>query len=128
MSRESRSFGDDHEVDVDDLPARRRDARHDVAQQRHAGGALVGRVGVGEQGADVAQAGGTQDGVDHGVRRHVGVGVAGEAELVVDGKTAEHEAPIRREPVGVEADADPRRQPRSPTKAGRRRAAGRPAW
>ena len=64
------------------LPARRRQARDDVAQQGEARGALEGGVGVGEQRADVAHAGGAQQRVDHGMRGDVGVGVAGEAPVV----------------------------------------------
>jgi hypothetical protein len=56
--------------------------------------------------ADVAQPGGAEQGVDHGVGEHVGVGVPVEAELVGDLDPAEQQRPALDEAVGVEADAE----------------------
>ncbi len=77
-------------------------------QQLHAVGAAPGRVGVGEQAAEVAQPGGAEQGVGHGVGDHVGVAVAGQARAV-EGHAAEDQpaAGVVAERVDVEAQADP---------------------
>ena len=60
-----------------------------AAQQRERVGAAPALVGVGEVLADVAEARGAEQRVDHGVREHVGVGVPVEAALVLDLDAAE---------------------------------------
>ena len=93
-------------VDVDD-PARDR-ADHG-AQQVDRVGVAPGLVVVGEERADVALAGGAEQGVDHGVGEHVGVGVPGEAARVIDLDPAEDEAAPLGEAVAVVADPDAHR-------------------
>ena len=68
-----------------------RDPRHDVAQQLHRRRAAVLLVGRGEQGAEVGQAGRTEQRVGDRVRDGVGVGVPGETGAPVDRHTTEHE-------------------------------------
>ena len=65
---------------------------------------LVGR----EVGAEVAEPGGAEHRVDHGVGDDVGVGVALEPQVVLDLDPAEHQPPPGGEPVAVVADPDPR--------------------
>jgi hypothetical protein len=64
------------------------------------------RVVVGEVGAEVAEAGGAEQRVDHGMGEDVGVGVAGEAALVLDLDPAEDERAAVVEAVAVVADPD----------------------
>ena len=104
-----------------------RHARHDVAQQGDARGALVGGVGVGEQRRRCRPC-----------RRRPARRRSRRAWR--RRRRSDRRSPSRRrsrapqstrrrsggEPVRVETDADPRRQPRSPTTAGRS-ASGRSA-
>ena len=53
-------------------------------------------IGVGEQLADVAQAGGAEHGVHERVRRHVGVGVSGETLRVAISTPPSTSVPRRR--------------------------------
>ena len=59
-------------------------------------------------------AGGAEQGVDHGVGEHVGVGVAGEAARVLDLDPAEDQAAALGEAVAVVADPDAHRDQSSP--------------
>src|SRR5665811_1202495 len=98
-----RLLADDGRVDVDDLAADRADGG---AQQVDRVGAAPALLVVGEEGADVAAAGGAQQRVDHRVGEHVGVGVAAEAARVLDLHTAQDQRPALGEAVTVVADAD----------------------
>ena len=60
----------------------------------------------GKSVAEVAEAAGAEQRVDHRVGEHVGVGVAPEPALVLDLDPAEHQPPPGGEPVAVVADAD----------------------
>ena len=64
---------------------------------------LVGR----EELAEVAEPAGAEQGVDHRVGEDVGVGVAGEAAVVLDLDPAEHQRLALDQAVAVVADADP---------------------
>ena len=81
-------------------------ADHDAQQVDRVGVAPVLLV-VGEELADVAEAAGAEQRVDHRVGEHVGVGVAGEAALVLDLDPADHQAVALDEAVAVVADSDP---------------------
>jgi hypothetical protein len=59
---------------------------------------------------DVAQAGGPEQRVDHGVGQHVGVGVAGQSGVVGDRDAAEDQRPPGRERVRVDPEARADRQ------------------
>ena len=98
-------------VDVADGQAGRRERRDDVAQQPERVGVLPLRLGVGEVRADVAQACGAEQRVDHRVREHVGVGVAGEPLLVGHLDAAEDQPPPGREAVGVDPEPGADHQP-----------------
>ena len=91
------------------LTIRPRDRADHGAQQVDRVGVAPALVVVGEERADVAHAGGAEQGVDHRVGEHVGVGVAGEAALVLDLDPAEDQAPPLGEAVAVVADADAHR-------------------
>ena len=56
--------------------------------------------------ADVAEPGGAEQGVDHRVGEDVGVGVAGEAAVVLDLDPAEHKPLALHEAVAVVASPD----------------------
>src|SRR5262249_15270231 len=68
-------------------------------------GARPTLIGVRKVLADVAQAGGAEQGIGDRVRDHVGVAVAGETALVGKLASAEDQSPrpVVREPVDVEA-------------------------
>src|SRR5215213_2367505 len=99
-------LADDGGVDVDDPPADRAD---DGAQHVDRVGVAPALLVVGEERADVARAGRPEQRVDHRVGEHVGVGVAGEAELVLDLDTAQDQAAALGEAVAVVADPDAHR-------------------
>ena len=69
-------------------------------------GALPFRIGVGKQPADVADAGGAEHRVGHGVTDDVGVRVAVEAELERNRDAGEDQRTSGDEPVQVVAVAD----------------------
>ena len=91
------------------LTIRARDGADRGAQQVDRVGVAPALVVVGEEGADVAAAGGAEQGVDHRVGEHVGVGVAGEAARVLDLDPAEDEPAALGEAVAVVADPDAHR-------------------
>jgi hypothetical protein len=62
--------------------------------------------GVGEEFADVAQGGGTQEGVGDGVQQCVGIGVAEQAFAVGNGNAAQNQGATFNEPVDVIALSD----------------------
>ena len=88
-------LGHDRAVDVAGLPAGRPDQADRVRQQLDAVGAGQARVVVGEQLADVAEAGRAEQGVGDGVGDGVGVAVAGQAARVGEADAAQHERPRR---------------------------------
>src|SRR5260221_5217624 len=55
--------------------------------------------------ADVAKAGGAEQGIGEGVKDDVGIAVAGEAAVMGQLDSAEHDRPVSGEGVDVEADA-----------------------
>jgi len=93
------ALGDDRGVDVHDgepgIVEHRRDAPDEVERV----GVPPRLLGVGKVLADVAQAGRPQQRVDDGVGEDVGVRMAVEPEVVVDLDAAEHQPPVRYEPV-----------------------------
>ena len=76
------------------------------AQQVDRVGVAPALVVVGEERADVADAGGAEQRVDHGVGEDVSVGVALEAALVLDLDPAEDQPAAGGEAVAVVADPD----------------------
>ena len=103
VRRQPRLLADERRVDVDDPAGDRAD---DGAQQVDRVGVAPALLVVGEERADVAAAGGAEQGVDHRVGEDVGVGVPGEAALVLDLDPAEDQAAALREAVAVVADPD----------------------
>ena len=75
----------------------------DRAQQRDRVRVLPLRIRVREVLADVAEPGGAEQRVDHRVGEDVGVGVAGEPDVVRDRDAAEDQRPAGRERVRVDA-------------------------
>ncbi len=69
-------------------------------------GVLPPRIGIGEEGAQVAGGRGPQDGVNDGMGDGVRVGVAEQPLLEGDPLAAEDERPPLDQPVGVVPDAD----------------------
>ena len=103
-------FGDDGTIDmVDDAP-RSRNKRGGVGEEQMRRRALPARIGRREMLADIAEAGGAEQSVGDGVKRDVGVAVAGKAALVGDRDAAEHDWPIAGKGVDVEAHASARNQ------------------
>ena len=76
-------------VGIDKLKAQLAHIVHHTGKQYHRIGTLVGRVGIGEQLADVSPAAGAQNGVGQGVREHIGIRVAQQAALVGNVDTAD---------------------------------------
>src|SRR5919197_1101856 len=68
---------------------------------------LVGR----EERAEIAQPGGPEHGIDHGMGEDVGIGVPREPPVVRHLDPAQEQGAILPEPVGVIADAHPRAHP-----------------
>src|ERR1039457_4348383 len=58
-------------------------------------------IGVGEVHADIAEGGGSQDGVGDGVGQYVSVGMAFKAEVGGDSDTSEDQRTVRGETVDV---------------------------
>ena len=85
------------------------DAGDDLGEQPAAVEPLPLRVGVGEELADVAERGGAEQGVGDRVEDDVGVGVAGQAALVVDPDAAEDQRAALDQPMGVVTDPDAHR-------------------
>ena len=73
----------DGAVHVDQLQTMRQNTREHRLEQLDRIGVAIALVAVGEVLADVAEARGTQQRVDHRVGKHVGVGMAVQAELRV---------------------------------------------
>ncbi len=67
----------------------------------------VCRVGIGKQLADVAQAGGPQQGIGHGVQQHVGVAVANGRAIVGDIDAAQSQRSTGRQPMRIVSDSNP---------------------
>ena len=109
MGQELGTLGEDDAVDVDDLPAQR---GHGVERGgEHFGriaAAVVG-IGVGKHLADVAQGGGAEQGVDHGVQQGVAVAVADRLPIVGNIDAAQPQRPARLQPMQVVSDSYPHR-------------------
>src|SRR5262249_42086755 len=90
----------------------------------------IALLAVGKVLADVSQAGGAKQRVDHRVRQHVGVGMPVQAALAGNLNAADHESPPRAQAVAVIADAGQAHGVPalllSPRAAGSRGAAGSP--
>ena len=69
--------------------------------------AAVLGIGVGEHLADVAQGGGAEQGVDHGVQQHVAVAVADRLPIVGNADAADAQRPARPKSVRVVSDSNP---------------------
>jgi hypothetical protein len=102
-------LADDGHVHVRDRPPRGAHARHREGEHLERVAVAVGRVGVREELADVADPGGPEHRVRDGVCGHVAVGVGVDADVLRDPHPAHHQRlAARREAVRVVADADPR--------------------
>jgi len=95
-----------HAVDVRDLPVRLGDEVARLAE--HVGGitAVVVRVVIGEQFADVAQRRSAEQGVGHRVQQRVGVAVADRVVIVWDLHSAEQQRAAAGETMGIVTDSD----------------------
>jgi hypothetical protein len=60
--------------------------------------------------ADVAQAGGAQQGIAKGMQHHVAVGMGGKALRMIDGHAAQHQPAAVLESMGIEALTDSHRR------------------
>src|SRR5680860_1751813 len=107
-----RGLADDAGVDVAHGPAVLPEEAADLLQQRDRVGVAPALIGVGEVQADVAETGGAQERVDHGVGEHVGVGVAGEAVFGLGHlHPTQHQTAALAEAVRVVPDARARAHP-----------------
>ena len=108
MRQQLGPLGEDDAVDVDDPPAERGDGVQGGAQHFGRVAAAVLGIGVGKHLPDVAQGGGPQQGVGHGVQERVGVAVADRLAVVRDVDAAQPQRPAGPETVRVvsESDAD----------------------
>ena len=99
-------LGDDDDVDIGDLPGGLAEAFHGGFEEFGGIDAFEFGVGVGEEFADVGEAGSAGEGVDEGVEDDIGIGMAGETVGVGDGDVGEDERAARFGAVEVVADAD----------------------
>lgn len=99
-------LGNDGAVQIADLPAGLAHAPVGLGQQHHGVRALELGRGVGEELADIAQRGRTQQGVGDGMRQGVGVGVAQQAMGMRNGDAAQDQGAFGDQGVGVPAFAD----------------------
>ena len=99
-------LGDDGAVHVHYAPTLSLHGGVGLAQQGAAVGVFMFGGGVGEVGADIAQGGGTEQGIGDGVQQGVGVGVAEQAFFKGDGYAAENERAAGHELVDVVALSD----------------------
>ncbi len=106
MREDSGPLGENHAIQVHDPPAGR---GHPVGcGPQHLGRIPppIGRVGVGEEFADVAECRRSEQGVGDRVQKHVGIGVADGRLVVGDREPAEHERLAGTERVCVVAETD----------------------
>lgn len=82
-------------------------AAHDLLQQQKARNALVLRVVIREQQADVAETGCAEQGVHQSVREHVRIGVTVQPALERNFHAAEDELAPRNEAVYIISVSDP---------------------
>jgi len=99
-------LGEDDDVGVEDVVAGFGEFFHGGSEEFGGVDVFVLGVGVGEELADVGEAGGAGEGVDEGVEDDVGIGVAVEALGVGDGDVREDEGPSGGGAVEVVAEAD----------------------
>jgi hypothetical protein len=67
----------------------------------------ISLLGVGKQLANVAQRGGSQQGVGDGVQQDIGIAMADQVLVVGDVDPAEPERSARRKPMSVVPDSNP---------------------
>ena len=91
MRRHLRRLSCDDAIDVDDLVALFAHLGRHRRQQLHGIGPLPFGIGVGEELADVAAADGAEQRIRHGMRQHIGVGVAEQPQGVRDIDPADDE-------------------------------------
>ena len=72
-------------------------------------GTCIGRIGVRKQLADVPQRRRAEQGVHHGMDKHIRVGMSQQSVRVGDGHPAEDQRPSLRQPVDVIPVTDPER-------------------
>ena len=85
MRRQLRCLSRNDAVDIDDLESPlRAPCAATARQQLHGIGALAFGIGVGKELADVAAADGAEQRIGHGMRQHIGVGVAEQPQGVRD--------------------------------------------
>ena len=99
-------FGHDGGVDVAQFVARIAEETHGAGEEDLAVDAGILAGGVGEVIADVAQSGGTEQGVADGVDEYVGVAMAEESEGVVDVYAADPQFTVGGEGVDVVSESD----------------------
>jgi len=75
MGAELGLLGMNDHVAIDGPPARSREPLDYLCQHTRAIGSLPARVGIGVMLSNIAEAGGTQNGIGDGMTHHVGVGV-----------------------------------------------------
>ena len=105
-----RELGDDRAVRLREREPAAADELMGGAQELHRVRVLPLRIAIGKQLADVARAGGAEDGVGQRVRDRVGIRVAGQALRVRNGDAAQDERAARDEAVGVVADPHARQR------------------
>src|SRR6266702_771582 len=106
-------LGDDCHVGVHELEPCLHHFQERLIEEVNGVGVLPLRVVARKHAADVAEPGSAEEGVGHGVRDGVGVGVPFQCPVVRDLDAAEHELarlPLGTERMGVITDADAHRQ------------------
>ncbi len=100
-------LGENHAIQVHDVPARGGDPRGGGLQHPRGIAAPVGWIGVGKHLADVAQAGGSEEGISDGVKKDVGIRVADRGPVMRDRDTTEPERLARAEAMRIVPKTDP---------------------
>jgi len=99
-------FGDQRGVDIDGRPAVRSQRGNYLLEQNERVGVFVSRIGVGKKVTNVGKSGGTEQCVTNCVGQSIGVGVAFEAVVGIEGHATEHERTTADNAVDVVAVAD----------------------
>jgi hypothetical protein len=97
----------DDDVAVDELPACLLDLINHLCQQPRAVESSPLRVRIRVVFPDIAQRGRSQKGIRHGMANHVGVGMTGQSEPMLDLETAQNQWSPLNQPMGVVPDPNP---------------------
>ena len=94
---------DDGGIEIDDAITGIAEQTGNLAQQGPAVGTLVARIGVGKVAADVAQRGGTEQGVAKSVQQHIGIRVPVQTFFECNRHSADDQRPACDQRVYIES-------------------------